>query len=185
MNPSSNIFLIGPMGAGKTTVGRRMAQRLGLVFIDLDEEIEKHTGATIPLIFDLEGEEGFRRREAEMLDRISSRHGVLLATGGGAVLREDNQRRLRERGFVIFLDIAVESQIARLERDRRRPLLQAPDRRERLQSMAAIRGPIYRSLADLVVRSDGRSVHVMADRVLRQLGSLWRSIPHPESACAS
>jgi shikimate kinase len=129
MNPAPNLFLIGPMGAGKTTVGRQLAELFRMPFLDLDQEIEARTGAPVGLIFEVEGEEGFRRREAALLAELAARNGLVLATGGGAVLADESRRRLRARGFVIWLDARVEAQLARLSRDRQRPLLQSGDRR--------------------------------------------------------
>ena len=118
LNPAQNLFLIGPMGAGKTTIGRRLAAHYGLCFVDLDVEIEAHTGADVPLIFDIEGEPGFRRRESALLEECSAREGVVLATGGGAVLDPGNREVLAARGFVLWLQAGVEQQLQRLARDR-------------------------------------------------------------------
>ena len=155
MNPAPSLFLVGPMGAGKTTVGRLIAELFRMPFIDLDHEIEAHTGAAVGLIFELEGEAGFRRRESAMLAGLAARHGIVLATGGGAVLDAENRRVLRENGFVIWLDADVDAQLARLARDRQRPLLQAPDRRERLERLARERNPLYAEIADLRIASTG------------------------------
>ena len=151
MNPAPNLFFIGPMGAGKTTVGRRIAALLGLPFFDLDHAIEEHCGAGVALIFDIEGEAGFRRRESTFLAEYCARDGIVLATGGGAVLTEANRQLLHSRGFVVFLETTVGEQLQRLDRDRKRPLLAAPDRRERLLAMAEQREPLYREIADLIV----------------------------------
>lgn len=175
MNPAPNLFFVGPMGAGKTTIGRRVAAQLGLPFFDLDHEIEAHTGATIPLIFELEGEAGFRQRERSVLAECAAREGVVLATGGGAVLDADNRRQLRERGFVVYLEATLEDQLVRLARDRKRPLLAAPDRRERLRSLAAIRNPLYREVADLVVpASRHRNVVALSRQLADELAHSWR-----------
>jgi shikimate kinase len=179
MNPAPNLFFIGPMGAGKSTIGRRTAELLGLAFFDLDHEIEEHCGATIPLIFDVEGEAGFRHRESMALADLAARSGIALATGGGAVLAEENRRCLRERGFVVYLETTIDEQLARLARDRKRPLLAAPDRRERLQQLATVRDPLYREIADLTLPAghDGSTAQV-ASRLARQLGERWqRSAP--------
>jgi shikimate kinase len=175
MNPAPNLFFIGPMGAGKTTVGRQIAELFRMPFLDLDHEIEAHTGATVGLVFELEGEPGFRRRESALLAELAARNGVVLATGGGAVLDADNRRILRERGFVIWLDAAIDAQLARLERDRQRPLLRAPDRRARLENLAAERNPLYAEIADLHLRSCGvgNSTHVAHD-LLDLLEARWR-----------
>ena len=175
MNPAPNLFFVGPMGAGKSTIGRRTAELLGLPFFDLDHEIEEHCGATIPLIFDVEGEAGFRRREIATLADLAAHDGIALATGGGAVLAEENRRVLRARGFVVFLETTIEEQLARLTRDRKRPLLAAPDRRARLEQLAAVRTPLYRELADLTVPAghDGSTAQV-ARRLANQLRDVWR-----------
>lgn len=151
MNPSRNLFIIGPTGAGKTSLGRRLAAHYGLPFVDLDHEIERHCGVDVSTVFEIEGEPGFRQRESLLLDACSQRDGVLLATGAGAVLAEANRRWLAQRGFVVWLQASIEDQLLRLERDHRRPLLAVPDRHARLQSMAQQREPIYRALADLAI----------------------------------
>lgn len=182
MNPAPNLFLIGPMGAGKTTIGRRIADQLQLPFHDLDHVIEAQTGATIALIFELEGEAGFRRRECAALAGMAALDGVVLATGGGAVLDADNRALLAKRGYVVYLETAVDIQIARLARDRKRPLLAAPDRRERLEQMAAVRNPLYRSIADLTVLSENEHAsHVAAD-LLERLQHEWRRPSAPAAA---
>ncbi|TVQ35963.1 MAG: shikimate kinase [Wenzhouxiangella sp.] len=159
------------MGSGKTTVGRFLAERFGLDFLDLDQEIERRCGVDVSLIFEIEGEAGFRARETTMLDELSQRDGILLATGGGSILREINRRILRERGLVVWLKTSVDQQLKRLERDQRRPLLQAPDRRERLDNLAAARNPLYQQCAHLVVQSANISPAQMAARAERQIRS--------------
>lgn len=148
-----NLFLIGPMGSGKTTLGRRLAPLLGLEFIDLDEQLELRCGVEVSVIFEIEGEAGFREREHAMLAEVASQRGHLVATGGGSVLRADNRALIRSSGLVVWLNTSVDQQIRRLERDKRRPLLAAPDRRSRLEAMAAERNPIYAELADLEFES--------------------------------
>jgi shikimate kinase len=183
MNPAPNLFFVGPMGAGKTTVGRRVAARLGLAFHDLDHEIEAHTGAAIPLIFDVEGESGFRQREETVLAELAARSNLVVSTGGGAVLSAANRRCLRERGFVVYLETTVEQQLARLARDRNRPLLAAPNRRERLLELAAVRDPLYREVADLVVPAASvRNVGALANQLAVQLRGDWRRGTPPEQA---
>lgn len=174
MNPSSNLFLIGPMGAGKTSIGRRLAPRFGLGFVDLDHEIEAATGADIALIFEHEGEAGFRQRERQQLAQCSAMQGILLATGGGIVLDPENRRVLRKRGFVVYLDIDVERQLARLRRDRSRPLLAAPDRRQRLQAIAVERKPLYAATADLHVAGAHGPVHRAASEIARRIEAKWQ-----------
>jgi shikimate kinase len=175
MNPAPNLFFIGPMGAGKTTVGRHVAELLAMPFRDLDHEIESHTGAAVGLVFDLEGEAGFRKRESAVLAELAAGDGVVLSTGGGAVLSQANRRVLRERGFVIWLDATIDAQLARLERDRQRPLLKAPDRRARLEHLAAERNALYAEIADLRVASSGtgNSAHT-ARHIVALLDAQWR-----------
>lgn len=159
------IFLIGPMGSGKTTVGRQLARKRKLEFIDLDHEIQRRCGVEVAVIFDIEGESGFRKRESDLLDELSRRDNIVLATGGGSVLSAENRQRLAERGLVVYLETDVDQQLRRLERDKKRPLLQAPDRRERLEALAEERNPVYRQAAHLVVRSADVPPGAMAARV--------------------
>lgn len=183
MNPAPNLFFVGPMGAGKTTIGRRVAGLLGLPFFDLDHEIEAHTGAAIPLIFDVEGEAGFRERERAVLAELAARDGIALATGGGAVLAEENRRCLHRRGFVVYLETTIDDQLARLARDRKRPLLAASDRRERLRALAAVRNPLYQAIADLTVpASRYRNVVMLARQLAADLEKNWERGPAPEQA---
>ena len=177
MNPSPNLFLIGPMGSGKSSTGRRLAEHFGMPCVDLDACIEERTGASVATIFEMEGETGFRRREAELLDGLTTREGIVLATGGGAVLAPANRARLHERGFVLWLQASVEQQLERLARDRQRPLLNTPDRRERLQQLALERDPIYRELADLATTSDGESAQHAAVRIAGLLELHWQRAP--------
>lgn len=149
MNTRSNLILIGPMGVGKTTHGKWLARQLGRAFVDLDAYIENRTGASIADIFELEGEAGFRRRESEALAAVLAGDGQVIATGGGAVLNEDNRRLMRQRGLVMHLHIPPEQQLQRLANDRKRPLLQGGDRASRLQELYEIRTPMYRACADL------------------------------------
>lgn len=169
MEKPRNVFLIGPMGAGKTTVGKLLADELSLDFHDTDREIEERTGADIPWIFDMEGEEGFRKREAAMLDELTSRNGVLVATGGGVILREENRKRLVSRGTVVYLDAPLDQQVERTNRDRSRPLLEDGDPRVILEGMQAERDPLYREVADHVFRSDKRSARMLAGEIARTL----------------
>ncbi len=174
MTEPDNIFLVGPMGAGKTSIGRRLARRLELRFVDLDAEIEAQTGATIALIFEHEGERGFREREHRALVNVAADNGQLVATGGGIVLREDNRACLRGGGLVVYLRASVEQQLRRLSRDRSRPLLAAPDRRIRLEQMAAEREPLYSAVADIVVPGESDRVDVMT-RHTEQLIAAYRT----------
>lgn len=166
-----NIFLIGPMGSGKTTLGRRIAPRLGYEFIDVDEELEKRCGVEVAVIFEIEGEQGFRERESGLLAEIAANRGQLIATGGGSILNEHNREIIRANGKAVWLKTSVDQQIRRLERDKRRPLLAAPDRRRRLTEMAELRNPIYASLADLVFESKNRPLAHMADMLERTIRS--------------
>jgi shikimate kinase len=149
MNPAPNLALVGPMGAGKSAVGRLLGERLGLRFADLDHEVEDRSGASIATIFECEGEAGFRARERTALQALLGGDGLVIATGGGAVLDAGNRRLLRERCFVVHLHLDVPAQLQRLARDRSRPLLQRPDRERALNELASIRGPLYDEIADL------------------------------------
>jgi len=164
-----NIFLVGLMGAGKSTIGRHLAKSLGLEFVDSDHEIERRTGASIPLIFDIEGEAGFRLREKKVIDELSRRTGVVLATGGGAVLDEENRAHLRERGTVIYLYATVDQLLARTAKDRNRPLLQTSDPRARLQQLLEARDLLYREVAALVVDTGGRSARTAEKEILAKI----------------
>ena len=168
-----SVFLVGPMGSGKTAVGRQLARRLGYRFLDSDTEIEARAGVDIPFIFEKEGEEGFRAREREVIDELSRRPGIVLGTGGGAILAAENRQCLAARGLVVYLETSVAQQVARTSRSRARPLLHVDDPRGKLESLMALREPLYRSLAAITVRTDGRKVGSVADEIadrLRQLG---------------
>jgi len=177
MNPSANLFLIGPMGAGKSTVGARLARALGMQFQDLDYLIESAAGATIPLLFEVEGEAGFRERETRALDLASQNAGLVLATGGGSVLSPINRELLRERGFVLYLEAAIEMQLERLARDRSRPLLRTPDRAQRLRELAQTRNPLYRSIAELTIPADRAGPGRTMQRTLNALREVWSPLP--------
>lgn len=168
MSHIDRVFLVGPMGAGKSTIGRRLAERLGLEFCDLDHALEARTGVDIPRIFDIEGEAGFRRREAALLDELTQRGGLVLATGGGAVLDSDSQRHLAGRGVVVYLRASIATQINRT-RNSNRPMIQGHDPAERLQALLDERDPIYHQLADLVMDTEAgnpeRLAELIADRL--------------------
>jgi len=168
MNRAARIFLIGPMGAGKSTIGRHLADLLGVVFQDSDSEIVQRTGADIPLIFEIEGESGFRRRETAVLDELTAQDSIVLATGGGAVLAEQNRGFLR-RGVVVYLQASIETLLARTQRDRSRPLLQDGDRRTKLEQILREREALYRATADIVVSTDQRSPQAVAQEIAARL----------------
>jgi len=156
MQSAPNIYLIGPMGSGKTTIGQRVAKRLKMDFLDCDRELEKQTGASVSLIFDMEGESGFRDRESRLFADLSTRKNVLIATGGGVILRSENKQLLKRTGFVVYMQTSVDQQLSRLRLDRSRPLLQDGDRKEKLCRLAEARNPVYEDLADLVFPSRNR-----------------------------
>lgn len=162
-----SIFLVGPMGSGKTAVGRQLARRLGMPFADTDTEVESRTGVDIAYIFEREGEEGFRLRERDVIDELTATKGIVLATGGGAILMEVNRERLAARGTVVFLDTTIEQQLERTRRSQHRPLLGVPDRREKLEELMRIRDPLYRSIAAITIRTDGRPPRAVAADIER------------------
>ncbi|MEN9756509.1 MAG: hypothetical protein RLZZ384_909 [Pseudomonadota bacterium] len=151
MKQSENIYLVGLMGAGKTTIGRQLARTLKIPFYDSDKAIEERTGVDIPTIFEFEGEEGFRNREQKMLQQLTEIKGIVMATGGGAVLREENRKLLSENGFVIYLHCDVDKLLERTRRDSQRPLLNTQDPKERLESLFEQRKPLYTSIADFTI----------------------------------
>lgn len=169
MKHPKNIFLIGPMGAGKSAVGRQLARTLHLSFADSDDEIESRTGVDIPFIFEKEGEAGFRKREAVAIDDLTGIDGVVLATGGGAVVDPVSRSRLGGRGFVVYLYTTVDQQLARTKKGRERPLLENGDRRQILDELLVRRDPLYREIADLVVETDGRKVHSVAKEIIEKV----------------
>jgi shikimate kinase len=166
MKHPKNIFLVGPMGAGKSAVGRQLARTLHLSFMDSDDEIESRTGVDIPFIFEKEGEAGFRKREVAAIDDLTKIDGVVLATGGGAIVDPESRSRLGGRGFVVYLYTSVDQQVARTSKGRERPLLESGDRREILEGLLLERDPLYREMADLVVDTDGRKVHSVASEII-------------------
>ncbi|MCJ7555514.1 MAG: shikimate kinase AroK [Gammaproteobacteria bacterium] len=172
-----NIFLVGPMGAGKTAVGRHLGKQLGLQFIDSDQEIQDRTGVDIPFIFEKEGEQGFRTREQAVIDEMSGRNGVVLATGGGAVTVAANRQCLAGRGFVVYLFASVEQQAERTRHSRNRPLLLDCDPEEKLQELFEVRDPLYREIADLVVDTNGRRVHDVVEQICVALSRNPEQVP--------
>jgi shikimate kinase len=163
-----NIFLIGPMGSGKTAVGKYLARVLDYPFLDSDHEIEQRTGADIPLIFEREGEAGFRHRERETIAELSSRQQIVLATGGGAVLDADTRRELQQRGWVVYLETSVAQQAERAGRTRHRPLLHGADPTQRLGELLQVREPLYLAIADLTVSTNRRRVPAVAEFIAQQ-----------------
>lgn len=164
-----NIILIGPMGSGKSTIGNIIARRLHREFEDSDHFIEERTGVDIARIFDVEGEQGFRDRESNALRELLEANGRVIATGGGSILREENRQLLKQKGFIIFLDTSVNQQMHRLRRDKKRPLLQTDNPRERLEALLAERRPIYLDLADLAVKTDKRVARRLATDIIDRL----------------
>jgi len=172
------VILVGPTGSGKTTLGKRAAKHLNLDFVDCDEAIEARTGASVNLIFDIEGEAGFRARERRMLRELAARDQVLIATGGGVVTEQRNRQLLKNAGLVVWLQVPVDQQLRRLKQDRKRPLLQTPDRRERLMAMAAQRDPLYGEVSDLAFRSRHRGVARAAEDLATRIEAYWKDVQH-------
>lgn len=174
MQSHRNLFLIGMMGAGKTTVGRLLARRLKRPFHDSDHEIERRCGVEVGTIFDIEGEPGFRAREAQVIDALSALPGVVLATGGGAVLDPETRRRLAARGTVVYLHALPEDLYQRIRHDRKRPLLATADPRLKLEQLYAQRDPLYREVADCVVETGRQSASALARALLERLEEKWK-----------
>ncbi len=169
---SLSIFLVGLMGAGKTTAGRQLANVLGMEFCDSDHEIEHRTGANIPLIFDIEGESGFRAREHKVIDELTARDNIVLATGGGAILDGENRMNMSTRGVVIYLQASVDYLYKRTNKDQGRPLLQIDNPKAKLQQLLAEREPLYLQVADLVVKTDTNSLKGVIDEIQAKLPGL-------------
>ncbi|MCB4360240.1 shikimate kinase [Quatrionicoccus australiensis] len=174
MNNRTNIYLVGLMGAGKTTVGRQLARRLGRVFYDSDHEIVERTGVPIPTIFEIEGEDGFRRREAQTIAELSINDNIVLATGGGVVLNPENRRRLHDTGWVVYLNVPPVMLFERTRHDRNRPLLRVPDPLARLEELHALRDPLYRETAHLVVDGSHLIASGIVQHLLREFGLLCK-----------
>jgi len=170
MAEKRNIYIVGPMGAGKSTIGRQIAQQLHLEFVDSDAEIERRTGAEIAWVFDVEGEDGFRKREADVIGDLTEQQGIVLATGGGSILSKDVRNKLSARGFVVYLETAIDKQVARTQRDKRRPLLRSDNPRQVLEDLAQLRNPLYEEIADLTVHTDDQSAKLVAKEIIDKLG---------------
>jgi len=174
MEGTRNIYLVGLMGAGKTTVGRQLAQRLGKRFHDTDHEIERRTGVRVATIFEIEGEAGFRARESQALEALTAMEDVVLATGGGIVLQPENRAALKDHGFVIYLRAQPRDLWARTRHDKSRPLLRTEDPLKRLEELFAVRDPLYREVADLVVDTGRQSVSILVGQLLKRLPEACR-----------
>ncbi|MET1219784.1 MAG: shikimate kinase AroK [Glaciecola sp.] len=170
MAEKRNIFLVGPMGAGKSTIGRHLADELHLEFFDSDQEIERKTGADIAWIFDLEGEEGFRKREETTINELTDKQGIVLATGGGSIVTPAVRNRLSARGIVVYLQTTIDKQVARTQRDKRRPLLQKDDPETVLRNLAEQRNPLYEEVADYIVDTDEQSARSVANQIIQKIG---------------
>ena len=158
------------MGAGKSTIGRHLADELHLDFYDSDQEIEKRTGADIAWIFDLEGEDGFRKREEDIINDLTDKQGIVLATGGGSIVSKNVRNRLSARGIVVYLQTTIDKQVARTQRDKRRPLLQNDDPEQVLRDLADERNPLYAEVADYVVETDDQSARAVANQIIGKIG---------------
>ena len=170
MAEKRNIFLVGPMGAGKSTIGRHLADELHLDFYDSDQEIERRTGADIAWIFDLEGEDGFRKREETVINDLTDKQGIVLATGGGSIVTKAVRNRLSAPGIVVYLQTTIDKQVARTQRDKRRPLLQNNDPEQVLRDLADLRNPLYEEVADYVVDTDDQSARAVANQIISKIG---------------
>ncbi len=169
MKRSQNLFLVGPMGAGKTTIGKQLAELLKKDFYDTDQEIEKRCGAPVAWVFDLEGEEGFRQRERKIIEELTEKLGIVIATGGGAVALSENRSRLSARGTVIYLNTTLTQQLDRTAKDKSRPLLQVEDKKGALQELKESREPQYRDIADIVIHTEGKSVRHVVNEIIQVL----------------
>jgi shikimate kinase len=174
---TGNIVLVGPMGAGKSTVGRYLASRLSYSFVDTDHLIEERAGADIPWIFDVEGEAGFRARETSTLDSLLGIDRHIVATGGGIVIRPENHEKLKRLGKVVYLTASVEQLLSRTAKDKKRPLLQVADPRSRIEELLTLRDPLYRQLADYILQTDGRSSKWVVQHILQWLAAPPQNAP--------
>ena len=175
MKRAANLYLVGLMGAGKTTVGRVMARRLKLRFLDSDQEIERRCGVKIPVIFEIEGEPGFRSREAGVIAELAELRGIVLATGGGVVVAKENRQLLAASGTVVYLHAQADDLYERVRHDRNRPLLATADPLARLRELYAQRDPLYRSIADVVIDTGKQGVAALARDLLGKLGERWKA----------
>ncbi len=169
-----NLFLVGLMGAGKTTIGRVLARRIAYAFVDTDREIESRTGVSLPTIFEIEGEEGFRRREALVIAEFARLSGQVIATGGGAVLHPDNRRSLKANGLVIYLDVPLSTLSERTRHDKNRPLLQVSNPLQKLRELHLARDPLYREVADLVISGSRLTAQVVLNQLLKARMEPWK-----------
>ena len=170
MSKANNIFLIGPMGAGKTTIGRQLAKKIAHEFYDSDHEIEQRTGADIPLIFEIEGEEGFRKRESQVITELVAKENIVLSTGGGAVLKQENRQVLKDNGLIVYLKSSPEKLFKRTENDKRRPLLESDDRMKQIEKILSEREPLYIELADEIVETTTMTIK----KIIHKLQKLYQ-----------
>lgn len=178
MSEPFSLYLIGPMGAGKSTIGRLLSAELALTFVDSDKEIEERCGANIPWIFDKEGEVGFRKREEQVIEELAKQSSLLMATGGGVVMTPANRVHLRENGIVVYLRTSVEQQIIRTSRDRGRPLLQTENPEKVLRDLFAIRDPLYKETADIIIQTDNRNPKSVVQEILKNVDKIRQSADH-------
>ncbi|QJC35812.1 shikimate kinase AroK [Enterobacteriaceae endosymbiont of Donacia sparganii] len=172
MAEKRNIFLIGPMGAGKSTIGRHLANLLKMDFFDSDQEIERRTGADINWVFDVEGEKGFRKREKKIINEITQKQGIILATGGGSVQSKETRKFLSSRGIVVYLQTTIEKQLTRTKRDKKRPLLKKNKNKlakEILENLAKERNHLYNEIADIIIKTDEQSAKIVANKLISLL----------------
>lgn len=169
-----NVYLVGLMGAGKTTLGKALARRLSYGFLDADREIEVRTGVSLPTIFEIEGEEGFRRREAQLIAELVKLNGQVVATGGGAVLRPENRENLKSSGVVIYLDVPLQTLCERTRHDKNRPLLQVSDPLQKLRELHTQRDRLYREVADLVISGSRITAQSVLNQMIREMGEAWK-----------
>ncbi|MGP1871582.1 MAG: shikimate kinase AroK [Arsenophonus sp. ER-BJ3-MAG3] len=173
MADKRNIFLVGPMGAGKSTIGRQLAQQLNMEFFDSDQEIERRTGADVSWIFDLEGEEGFREREEKIISELTEKQGIVLATGGGSIISKETRNRLSSRGVVIYLETTIDKQMIRTQRDKKRPLLQVDEiDRKVLEKLAQERNPLYEEIKDITIHTNNQSAKMITNNIIVLLNNI-------------